>query len=148
MSCAVALALAFLPGVAAGQSGTDALRGRFDRETDAVRKARLMPKLGEAQFAEIREKVRAGQLPEAVATIEQYRAEAEASERGLDTLGVNAEKHPAGFKELEISVRESLRRINEMVHGMAADEQQPFLETHKELSEMDQRLVQQLFPKR
>jgi len=144
-----AVALTLLLGSAAAQGdSTASLRARFDRETDAVRKAKLMPQLGEAQFREIRDKVRAGQFPEALAVLAQYRAEVETCEEGLKALGVNAEKHPNGFKELEISVRESLRRLNELVHSMPSDEQEPFLEIYRALIDVDQWLVQQLFPGR
>lgn len=131
-----------------GQDRTAELRSRFDREKDAVRKSKLITELGEAQFAEIRTKVRDGQFAEALSTLEQYRAEVQACEKALAGSGIDAEKHPNGFKQLEISLRESMRRLNEMLHSISSVEQQPFLDIHKELIEMDQRLVHQLFPKR
>jgi hypothetical protein len=142
------IAIPEAPIASGAQESISALRARFNRETDPVHKARLMPQLGQAQFAEIRENVRAGRLPEALATLGQYRDEAETCERGLSASRIDAAKHPNGFKELEISVRESMRRLDEMVHGMVSDDQVPFLEIHKQLNEIDQRLVQQLFPRR
>jgi hypothetical protein len=148
IGCVAVVAFALLLASTAAPDNIGGLRGRFERETDAVRKAKLMPQLGEAQFREIRDKVRAGQFPEAVAELERYQTEAQECEHVLDASGIDAAKHPGGFKELEISIRESLRRLNEMVHSMASDEQEPFLKTREELSEMDERLVQRLFPKR
>ena len=124
------------------------LRARFDRESDAVRKAKLMPELGEAQFAEIREKVRARTDSRSDCRRSSNTARRRRLRKALDASGIDAEKHPNGFKQLEISLRESLRRLNEMLPGMTADEQQPFLEARKELNEMDQRLVHELFPRR
>jgi hypothetical protein len=159
IGCRTALAVALLLGSAAAgpavqsqdampQDRTTQLRARFDRESDPVRKAKLMPQLGEEQFKSIREKVRVGQVPEALPTLDQYRAEAKDSENALVNSGINAEKHPNGFKELEISLRESLRRLNEMLPTMTTEEQQPFVDARKELNEMDQRLVHELFPQR
>ena len=139
--------MALLLGPAAAQDRTSELRARFERETDGVRKAKLMPELGEAQFAEIRQNVRDAKFPEATATLNQYRAEAAACEKALAATGIDAERHPAGFKELEISLRESLRRLNEMTPGITSDERPPFMDAHKELDEMDQRLVHELFPR-
>jgi hypothetical protein len=146
--CGAALAVALFLSPAVAQNRTADLRVRFERETDPVRKAKFMPELGEGQFAEIREEVRGAQFPEALVVLGQYRAEAGDCERALVGLKINADKHPAGFKELEISLRESLRRLNEMLPGLAADDQAPFLEIRKDLSEMDQRLVHELFPQR
>ena len=146
--CGAALAGILFASPLLAQDRTAELRARFDRETDAVRKAKLMPELGERQFAEIREKVRSGQFQEANTTLQQYREEAKACETALAVSGIDAEKHPTGYKQLEISLRESLRRLNEMLPGMGADEQAPFLEARKELIEMDQRLVHELFPRR
>src|SRR5580658_4001421 len=82
IGCRTALAVALLLGSAAAgpavqsqdampQDRTTQLRARFDRESDPVRKAKLMPQLGEEQFKSIREKVRVGQVPEALPTLDQ-----------------------------------------------------------------------------
>jgi len=146
--CGAALAGILLAGSLVAQDRSTELRARFDRETEAVRKAKLMPELGEQQFVKIREKVRGGEFSEANIVLQQYREEAQACEIALTASRIDAEKHPTGFKQLEISLRESLRRLNEMLPGMGADEQAPFLEARKELIEMDQRLVRKLFPGR
>jgi hypothetical protein len=146
--CGAALAAILFTSSLLAQDRTAELRTRFDRETDAVRKAKLMPELGERQFAEIREKVRGGQFAEANTTLQQYREEAQACETALGASGIDAEKHPTGYKQLEISLRESLRRLSEMLPGIGTDEQAPFLEARQELIEMDQRLVHELFPRR
>jgi hypothetical protein len=148
IGCGAVFALTLLLAAAASPDNVSDLRTRFERETDPVRKAKLMPQLGEAQFRNIRDKVHAGQFPEAVAELGHYETEAQECEHLLRSTGIDVAKHPGGFKELEISIRESLRRLNEMVHSMASDEQEPFLKAREELSEMDERLVQQLFPKR
>jgi hypothetical protein len=146
--CGAALAGILLTGSLVAQDRTTQLRARFDRETDAVRKAKLMPELGEQQFVIVREKVRGAEFAEANVVLEQYREEAQACELALTTSRIDAEKHPAGFKQLEISLRESLRRLNEMLPGIGAEEQAPFLEARKELIDIDQRLVHKLFPGR
>jgi len=144
----VLLAMALVPGSAVGQDRVAQLRSRFERESDPVHKAKQMPPLGEEQFKEIREKVRAGQIPDALPILDQYRGEAEACAKALDDSGINAEKHSDGFKQLEISLREALRRINEMLPTMTSDEQPPFLEARTELTDVDQHLVHELFPQR
>jgi hypothetical protein len=122
------------------------LRARFDREPSPINKAKLMPQLGDAEFVEIDTDVTQGHLPEALAILQVYRDEVNSCDKGLDAMGVDAEKHPGGFKQLQISLRESLRRLDMVVVTMTADEQAPFLDIRKELSEVNLRLIQHLFP--
>lgn len=142
------LAAALVAGSAFPQDRAAELRSRFAQESDPVRKAKLMPRLGEAEFREIADAVRAGRLAEAQAGLERYRAEIESCQKGLDSMGIDAEKHPAGFKELEISLRESLRRLDHLLEGLTADEQAPFLAVRKDLDEINRHLFHELFPRR
>jgi len=134
-------------GPALADEGTAALRSRFDAESDPVRKAKLMPKLAEAEFQDIRKHVEEGRLPDGVAALKLYRDEAQQCVNGLDAAKIDAEKHSSGFKQLQISLRESLRRLNEITRGLTADEQAPFLEVRKDLDEINRRLIQKLFPR-
>jgi hypothetical protein len=128
------------------QSRIADLRARFEREPSPVGKARLMPQLGDAEFAEIDTDVTQGHLPEALAILQMYRDEVTSCDKSLDAMGVDAEKHPSGFKQLQISLRESLRRLDTVIVTISGDEQAPFLEVRKDLSEINQHLIQHLFP--
>jgi hypothetical protein len=128
------------------QSRIADLRARLAREPNPVSKAKLMPQLGDAEFAEIDTDVTQGHLPEALAALQLYRDEVHSCDKGLDAMGVDAEKHPGGFKQLQFSLRESLRRLDAVIVTMTSDDQVPFLEIRKDLSEVNQRLIQQLFP--
>jgi hypothetical protein len=122
------------------------LRNRFEREPNPVAKAKLMPQLGDVEFAEIDHDVTQGKLPEALAVLRLYRDAAASCDKALDATGADAEKHPGGFKQLQFSLRDSLRRLDMVVVNMTIDEQAPFLEVRKELSELNLHLMGQLFP--
>ena len=143
---ALLLMAALFFGPALADEGSAALRSRFDAESDPVRKAKLMPKLGEAEFRDIRKHIDEDRLSDAVAVLKQYRDEAQLCANGLDASKIDAEKHSSGFKELQISLRESLRRLNEITRGLSADEQAPFLEVRKDLDEINRHMIQKLFP--
>ena len=64
-----------LPGWALAQGRVPDFRTRFTHETDPMRRAQMMPKLGEAEFDEITRDVDAGKLPEAVAVLREYSSE-------------------------------------------------------------------------
>ena len=142
-----ALAALFLLSPAVAQDRTAELRSLFAERQSPVEKARLMPDLGEAEFRDMRGAIAGGRLSEALTILQQYRAEVRLCSQGLDAMGVDAEKHSAGFKQLQISLRQSLRRLNEILAGMTLDEQAPFQEIRKELEDLNQHLIGELFPR-
>jgi hypothetical protein len=122
-------------------------KARFSQEGDPMRRAQDMPKLGELEFEEITRNIDAGKLPEALAVLKEYRDEISSCEKGLDAQKINAEKHPKGYKQLEISLRQSLRKLNNLLVSFTSDEQAPFVEVRQSLEELNRHLIRELFPK-
>jgi hypothetical protein len=139
-------ALATIPLDAQDRLGD--LRSRFEHETNPVQKAKLMPDLGQAEFQQIRKEVEAYHLSAALDLLREYNAQVAACLKALTATNVDPEKHPSGFKQLQISVQESLRRIDALLPPMTSDEQAPFLEIRKELDEVNRHLIEELFPDR
>lgn len=129
------------------QTHTTDFRSRFEHETDPVRRAKLMPRLGEEQFHDIANQISDGNSSGALTILKQYLDEASICIKELDAKVSDPEKHAGGFKELEISVRQSLRRLNELLVGMTGDEQKPFLAVRDELDRLNRHLVRELFPR-
>jgi hypothetical protein len=146
--CALApiLVIGLSAGFVSGQGRVLGFRARFAQETDAMRRAQMMPKLGEAEFDEITRNVDAGELPEALAILKEYRDEIRSCEKGLDAKSIDAEKHPKGYKQMEISLRQSLRRLDDLLVSLTADEQLPFLEVRNDLNQLNRHLIHELFP--
>jgi hypothetical protein len=144
--CAVAVAVLLVAGPAVCQSRTDELRARFNQETNPVHKAKLMRDLGDAEFKDIDRDVNAGKISDAAAAFERYRDEVRSCERALDATGSNAEKHSSGFKQLQVSVRESLRRLDLLIPNLTGDQQNRFVTVRGDLSQINQHLLQELFP--
>lgn len=143
---AIVVVSASVSGAVFAQNRLADLRSRFAHEPNPVAKAKLMPQLGDAQFAEIDDDVMRENLPEALAVLRSYRDEVESCDKALDAAGLDAEKHPGGFKQLEFSLRDSLRRLDAVIVTMTADEQAPFLDVRNELGEMNRHLIEHLFP--
>ncbi len=141
------LLIGLLAGVTLAKDQTAELRARFDQESNPVRKAKMMPKLGSAQFSDIESDVAESNMSGALSILDQYRTEAGTCLNGLDATGVDAEKHSAGFKSLQISLREALRRLDSLMGGLTADQQAPFLEVRKDLDQMNRHLIRELFPR-
>jgi len=130
-----------------GQKQILDFRTRFTQETEAVRRAQKMLKLGEADFDEVTGDIDAVKLPDGLAVLKEYRDEIQLCEEGLDAKKIDAEKHPQGFKQLEISLRQSLRPLNSLLVGLRSDEQAPFLEVRTDLDELNRHLIHELFPR-
>ncbi len=140
----VALALA---SPCFSQTRIEDLRQRLAQESDPVRKAKKMPQLGEAEFQQIQKDVASEQFADALALLRQYRGEVQSCVQGLDATGANAEKHSSGFRQLQISLRESLRRLDAMIPLVSPEAQSGFTETRKALNEMNMHLIDELFPR-
>lgn len=123
-------------------------RARFDKESDPVRKAKLMVHLGTDEFNQIEKQLAADDSTAALNGLREYQTQANSCEKALDARGVDAERHPAGYKELQISVREAIRRLDNMMVNLTGDEQPPFREIRKNLDDLDRDLIKELFPKK
>jgi len=123
-------------------------RARFDKESDPVHKAKLLVHLGAAEFDQIEKQLAAGDSTGALNGLREYDGQASSCEKALDARGINPEKHPAGYKELQISVRESLRRLDNLMVNLTGDEQPPFRQVRKNLDDLNRDLIKELFPKK
>jgi hypothetical protein len=124
------------------------LRAKFVRETNPVRKAKILPQLAEAEYLQVQEQLKADNAAEAGAILRQMADEAETCRAALDAKVRDPEAHPDGYRQLQISVRQTLRRINDILPGLSMDEQKPFEEARESLNQVDQALMVALFPKR
>jgi hypothetical protein len=145
---AVLLAATLSAPLLGAQDRTADLRSRFQHETNPVQKAKLMPDLGQAEFQQIRKEVEAYHFSAALDLLREYDAQVAVCVKALADTNVDPERHPSGFKQLQISVQESLRRIDALLPPMTSDEQAPFLEIRKDLDEVNRHLIEQLFPGR
>ena len=115
----LAAALVCLPAcpdadVSSGTGPAAELQSRFEHEKDPIHKAKMMQQLGVDEFREIREDVNRRQSPDAVRVLDRYRDDARSCLKALDARKINAAKHSSGFKQLQISLQEALRRLDEI----------------------------------
>lgn len=147
-TCGTLLLAATLSTPLHAQERAADLRSRFERETNPIQKAKLMPDLGQAEFQQILKEVEVYHLSVALDLLREYDAQVGSCVKALATSHLDPEKHPSGFKQLQISVQESLRRIDGLLPPMTSDEQAPFLEVRKDLEDVNRHLIEQLFPGR
>ena len=121
---------------------------QYQHEVDPARKARDLVKLGDAQIDLARQQLKAGEDVKSLDTLEQYRDEVKQTVDSLMATGVDAEKKPAGFKELQISLRETVRKIDDLILTLPVDKRPFFREVHSDLVKEQNDLIDVLFPRK
>lgn len=138
---------AFPAFVRAGET-LEELRGVFERETDPVRRAKLVEKLGNAQFDAAARAIREENYLQAGQLVEEYRDAVRKAHEGLKASGRVAGKDHAGFKQLEIHLRKSIRKLEQMITYLPVNWRPPFELRRNELEAADKELLEALFPRR
>jgi hypothetical protein len=145
LSIVAILVLAYPPQ--AGSQLTD-LQTRFDNEPNAVHKAKMIEKLGDAQFVEARRAEKAGDNSTVGLTMEKYRDNVRAALEALKKQHPNAEKQPNGYRQLEIHVRKGIRETAESLLAAPETFKPPLQIVRVDLIAMDDELLRLLFPLR
>jgi hypothetical protein len=144
---AVIAALALCAPLAAQDRLAEDL-AKYQHETDPVRKARVLVRLGDDQVDLAKKQLKAEDEVASLHTLEQYRDEVHEMVTALNAMGVDAERKPAGFKELQISLRETIRRIDDLILTLNVDKRAFFRVVRNDLF-MDQNvLIDELFPRK
>jgi hypothetical protein len=121
---------------------------KYQHEADPVRKSRVLARLGDEQVDLAKKQLKADDEVASLHTLEQYRDEVHDIVAALHGTGVDAEKKPAGFKELQISLRETIRRIDDLIFTLNVDKR-PFFRVVRNDLFMDQNeLIDELFPRK
>jgi hypothetical protein len=143
---AVIAALALCAPLAAQDRLAEDL-AKYQHETDPVHKARALAKLGDEQVDLAKRQLKDDEVA-SLHTLEQYRDEVHDMVAALQRLGVDAERKPAGFKELQISLRGSIRRIDELILTLNVDKRPFFRVVRNDLFTDQNELIDALFPRK
>jgi hypothetical protein len=121
---------------------------KYQHETDPVRKSRALAKLGDEQVDLAKRQLRADDEVASLQTLEQYRDEVHDMVTALNGMGVDAERKPGGFKELQISLRETIRRIDDLILTLSVDKRPFFRVVRNDLFADQNVLIDELFPRK
>jgi len=147
---AIAALLLMLCASAARFAAQDRLAqdlAKYQHETDPVRKTRALIKLGDEQVELAKRQLKEDEV-DSLHTLEQYRDEVRETVAALNAMGVDAERRPAGFKELQISLRETIRHIDELILSLNVDKRPFFREVRNDLFMDQNQLIDELFPRK
>jgi len=146
---AVCLLLFLPPARAFRVSDTlEELQRRFDNESDGVNKAKMLQRLGNAQFDREREAAKAGDYETAGFVMEKYRDNVRAALDAVKKSHPDAERHPSGYKQMEMHVESGIREVSDLIATVPEDYRPPLEIVKADLLAMDRELLRLLFPRR
>ena len=141
--------LSFVAGRATGVSDTlEELQRRFDNESDGVNKAKMLKRLGDAQFDREREAAKTGDYETVGFVMEKYRDNVRAALDAVKKGHPDAERHPSGYKQMEIHVESGIREVNDLLTVVPEAYRPPLQIVKSDLLAMDKELLRLLFPRR
>jgi len=124
------------------------LQRRFDNEPDGVNKAKMLQKLGNAQFEREREAEKAGDFDTVGFVMEKYRDNVRAAFEAVKKIHPDAEKHPSGYKQIESHIDVGIREVNDLLTVVPETHRPPLQIVKSDLVKLDRELLHMLFPRR
>jgi hypothetical protein len=148
VSCGMWLGAAMMCCVAGTAAAADKLgemQARFDHEKNPVHRAKLLEKLGDAEFDEARRAFKANDLSTVATVLEKYRDNVRVAFEGLKKKRTDAQKDSNGYRQLEIHVRRGIREADEIILRVPEEYQPPLQIVRRDLDGMDKELIRMLF---
>src|ERR1700719_5271547 len=148
VSCGMWLGAAMMCSLVGGAVAADKvaeMQARFDHETTPVRRAKLLEKLGDAEFDEARRAFKANDLSTVGIVLEKYRDNVRVALEGLKKKRTDAQKDSNGYRQLEIDVGRGIREADEIILRVPEEYQPPLQIVRRDLDSMDIELIRMLF---
>jgi len=135
-------------GFAAAADKLSELQARFDSESSGVHKAKMLLRLGDAEFDEASRAEKSGDYSTVDLIMEKYRDNVRAATDGLEKDNPDGERHPNGYKQLEMHVQKGLRQVDEILLIAPPEYKPPLQLVRQDLLSLDDKLLRSLFPRR
>ena len=147
-SVLAACLLIAVQGLASTPDKVSELQKRFDQETNARSKIKILDRLGEAQSAAASHAQQTNDYIAIGLIFEKYRDNVRASFEALKKQEPNADKHPEGYRRLELQVRRGIREVDDISMIVPEEVRPPLQLVRDDLVKMDDDLIHDLFPPR
>lgn len=136
-----------IPGAPAKTQSLGELQEKFDHEDNAVHKAKLLQKLGDAQFEALHAAEKAEDYNAAGVTLEKYRDNVRAALAELKKQHPNAERQSNGYRQLQMHVDRGVREVDEALLTSPEEFRPPLQLVRADLGVIDDELLRLLFPR-
>ncbi len=131
---------------AKGSDTEEQLRERMQSEQNPVKKAKVEIKLAHLKLIQVHDAYVQGHVEEGAKLLGTFLDEISNSWKLLQSSGRKASRQPEGFRELEISLRENARALQDLDPTVSYYDRAPLLNAQKELDQMRLDVLNELFP--
>lgn len=123
---------------------TAKLQARLEQERDPGERARIAVKIGENLFEEISRAYQADDYESGEARLSEYLELLRQAHRELEESGRDARRKPKGFKDLEIHLRKTRRKLQALARRLPYGQRGPVEEVIAAMGEMRTALLSKL----
>ncbi|HXN23504.1 MAG TPA: hypothetical protein VOA41_12255 [Candidatus Dormibacteraeota bacterium] len=141
-------AIAIFAPISWAQVRVPDLQDQFVHESNPIRKAKLLQRLGDAQFLQAHREQARENYDGVVRIYETYRDNVRASLTGLRGARPDAERHSDGYRQLQIQLRKGLRDLEETILSTPEELRSRLQSLRTDLITCDEDLIKLLFPRR
>lgn len=134
------------PALARRQANAEEINARISKEGNPVKKAKLIMQLGYLKLSESSDAYDKGNYEKGAKLLDEYTDCMQQAWTILDHANRDAVKHPAGFKELEINLREGRRLIQDLAAKVSYEVRDPVLKAGSEVADLSNKVILALFP--
>lgn len=136
-----------LPGLCAfGRETEEQLRERIQSEQNPVKKAKYEIRLAHLELQQARDAYEQGNVQLGAKLLEAFAEHMTTSWKFLRDSGRQAAKQPQGFKELDISLRQDVRLLEDLRHRVAYFDRGPVDKAAQEMERIRSEVLRALFP--
>ena len=122
------------------------LQSRLQQESNPVKKAKYEIRLGRLKLLEAIDAFDQHDANTAQNLLDAYLTHIRSSWQLLQNSGHNAVRHPEGFKELDIALRQDGRFIEDLSHRLSYFDRGNVVKTGKEVEQIRAEVIKELFP--
>ena len=124
----------------------DQLLQRIQQEPNPVKKAKDEIKLASVRFTQVRDEYTDGRIDSGAKLLGTFMGDMKNSWKLLQDSGRKAWKQPEGFRELEISLREDVRLLQDLARSVSYFDRGPLLNAAEQLEHMRDDVLRAQFP--
>jgi len=121
-------------------------REKLQKETDPVDRAKIGVKISDLLVEDVGDAVREGDFDELATQLTAYAETIENAHKALVDSGRDAVKKPGGFKELEIALRQHVRKFEDLSRTLNLQRRVPLERTKDLAASIRDKVLKALFP--
>ena len=140
----IGIVLTGLPAM--GRDTEQQLLARIQSEQNPVKKAKEEIRLASFKLSHIQDAYSQGKIEEGAKLLATFVDTMKTSWKTLQDSGRTAAKQPQGFRELEISLREDIRALQDLTRTVGYFDRAPLENSVQELEHMHDEVIKALFP--